>query len=68
MAIRQRFARIAEKTTTTGTGTYSLAGAKTGFEAFVARVASLNTVYYCCTDGVDFEVGEGTFTDASPFQ
>lgn len=62
----QRAERIAETTTTTGTGTYDLAGAKTGFEAFVTRITSGNTVEYCCTDGADFEIGIGTFTDASP--
>ena len=64
--INQRFDRTAEITTTTGTGTYSLAGVKPGFEAFVDRVASGNQIYYCCEDGVDFEVGIGTFTDGSP--
>ena len=62
----QRFDRIAETTTTTGTGTYDLAGAKVGFEAFVTRVTSGNTVEYCCTDNTDWEIGIGTFTDASP--
>lgn len=62
----QRADRIAETTTTTGTGTYDLAGAKAGFEAFVTRITSGNTVEYCCTDGTDFEIGVGTLTDATP--
>lgn len=62
----ERHNRIVETTTTTGTGTYDLAGAKTGFEAFVDRVTSGATVEYCVTDGTDFEIGIGTFTDASP--
>ena len=53
--------RVKETTTTTGTGTYTLAGAVTGFEAFSA-VGDGNTTYYCCTDGTDFEVGIGTYT------
>ena len=61
----QRFDRVAETTTTTGTGTYDLAGAKAGFDSFVARVTSGNTVEYCCTDGTDFEIGIGTYTDAA---
>ena len=53
--------RVKETTTTTGTGTYTLAGAVTGFESF-GSVGDGNTTYYCCTDGTDFEVGIGTYT------
>lgn len=53
--------RVKETTTTTGTGTYTLLGAVTGFETF-ASVGDGNTTYYCCTDGTDFEVGVGTYT------
>ncbi len=62
----ERYDRIVETTTTTGTGTYDLAGAKAGFQAFVDRVTTGATVEYCCTDGTDFEIGIGTFTDAAP--
>ena len=53
--------RVKETTTTTGTGTYTLAGALTGFEAF-SQIGNSNTTYYCCTDGTDFEIGIGTYT------
>ena len=53
--------RVKETTTTTGTGTYTLAGAVTGFEAF-SSVGDGNTTYYACTDGTDFEVGIGPYT------
>ena len=53
--------RVKETTTTTGTGTYTLAGAVAGFEAF-SEIGNSNTTYYCCTDGTDFEVGIGTYT------
>jgi len=53
--------RVKETTTTTGTGTYTLAGAVTSFEAF-SSVGDGNTTYYACTDGTDFEVGVGTYT------
>jgi len=62
-----------ETTTTTGTGTYSLAGASAGFQTLVAASAAASgdavgpwSVYYCCEDGVDWEIGIGTLTDASP--
>lgn len=58
--------RVKETTTTTGTGTYSLAGAVTGFQGFVAGIGSTNTVCYCCTNDVDWEIGVGTVTDSSP--
>ena len=53
--------RIKESTTTSGTGTYTLGGAETGFEAF-SQIGDGNTTYYCCTDGSDFEIGIGTYT------
>ena len=53
--------RVKETTTTTSTGVYTLNGAKLGFQSFAA-VGNGNTTYYVCTDGVDFEVGIGTFT------
>ena len=55
--------RVKETTATTGTGTYTLSGAETGFEAF-SSVGDGNTTYYCCTDGVDFEIGVGTYTSS----
>ena len=53
--------RLKETTTTSGTGTYTLGGAETGFEAF-SQIGNGNTTYYCCTDGSDFEIGIGTYT------
>ena len=55
--------RVRETTTTTGTGTYTLAGAVTGFETF-GSIGNSNTTYYCCTDGTNFEVGVGTYTSS----
>lgn len=52
---------VQEETTTTGTGTYTLAGAVTGFQAF-SVVGDGNTCTYSVTDGTDFEVGLGTYT------
>jgi len=58
--------RVKETSTTTGTGTFSLAGAETGFETFVSGVGDGNTTYYAIShDGTnEWEVGVGTVTDA----
>jgi len=56
--------RVKETSTTTGTGTYTLAGAVTGFETFTANLSNSDTTYYACTDNTNFEVGIGTFTSS----
>lgn len=56
--------RVMETSTTTGTGTLTLAGAKTGYRAFTSAFSTGAKVYYCITDGTDWEVGVGTFTTA----
>jgi hypothetical protein len=53
--------RVKETTTTTGTGTYTLAGAVAGFQSF-GVIGDGNTTYYSITDGTDWEVGIGTYT------
>jgi len=53
--------RVKETTATTGTGTLTLAGALTGFDAF-SEIGDGNNTYYACTDGANFEVGIGTYT------
>ena len=53
--------RVQETTTTTGTGTVTLAGAVTGFQTFAA-IGDGNTCYYAITSGNNWEVGLGTYT------
>ena len=53
--------RVQETTTTSGTGTYTLAGAVAGYQSF-GVVGDGNLCYYCCTDGTNWEVGVGTYT------
>jgi hypothetical protein len=55
--------RVKETTTTTSTGTYTLAGAATGFQAF-SVIGDGNQTYYAVTDGTDWEVGIGTYTSS----
>jgi len=53
--------RVKETTTTTGTGTYTLAGAEVGFQSF-STIGDGNTTYYAVTNNNDWEVGIGTYT------
>ena len=54
--------RVKESSSTTGTGTFTLGGAVTGFETFAAGIGGSNTTYYCIfeTGTNKFEVGFGT--------
>ena len=55
--------RVKETSTTTGTGTFTLAGAVTGFQSFSA-IGNANTTYYTITlqGGSEWDVGIGTYT------
>lgn len=53
--------RVKETTTTTGTGTVTLAGAADGFQAFSA-IGDGNSTYYAIVGGTEWEVGIGTYT------
>lgn len=57
--------RVQETTTTTGTGTVTLAGAVSGFQSF-SVVGNGNTTYYTIVDSStgDWEVGLGTYTSS----
>jgi hypothetical protein len=56
--------RVKETSTTTGTGTLTLAGAVAGFQAFGDALTDADTTYYAIVDSAagDWEVGLGTFT------
>jgi hypothetical protein len=53
--------RVQETTTTTGTGTVTLAGAVSGYQSFAA-IGNGNTTFYTITSGTAWEVGIGTYT------
>jgi len=57
--------RVQETTTTTGTGTVTLAGAVSGYQSFAA-IGNANTTYYTIADqsGTNWEVGIGTYTSS----
>ena len=54
--------RVKENSTTTGTGTFTLSGAVTGFETFSSAIGNANTTYYTIhtQNAPQFEVGIGT--------
>jgi hypothetical protein len=53
--------RVLETTTSTGSGTITLAGAKPGYQSFAA-VGDGNTTYYTIAGITEWEVGIGTYT------
>ena len=55
--------RVQETTTTTGTGTITLAGAVSGFQSF-STIGNANTTYYAIVGGTQWEVGIGTYTSS----
>ena len=57
--------RVKETTSTTGTGTVTLAGAATGFQSFVV-VGDGNQTFYAIVDSASgaWEVGVGTYTSS----
>ena len=55
--------RVQETSTTTGTGTFTLAGAVSGFQSFSA-IGDGNTTYYAIVLGSEWEVGLGTYTSS----
>ncbi len=55
--------RVQETSTTTGTGTITLAGAVSGFQSFSA-IGNANTTYYAIVGGTQWEVGLGTYTSS----
>ncbi len=58
--------RVKESTSTTGTGSFTLTGAPTGFVTFASSLtANGDTTWYCATQGADWEVGLGTRTSAT---
>ena len=55
--------RVQETSTTTGTGTFTLAGAVSGFQSF-SVIGNGNTTYYAIVGGTEWEVGLGTYTSS----
>jgi len=52
--------RVRENSTTTGTGTFTLSGAVTGFQTFSTAIGNTNTTYYAIVNQGEWEVGLGT--------
>jgi hypothetical protein len=58
--------RVRETSTTTGTGSVTLAGAYTGFQTFSAAIGNANDTYYTIANIAtgEWEVGIGTYTSS----
>lgn len=58
------FDRVQETSTSTGTGAFTLGGAKTGFRTFASVLATNDTTYYTIvqSDVGAWEVGLGTYS------
>ena len=56
--------RVLETSTTSGSGTITLAGASVGFQGFSTGVGNGNQTYYTIAleGGSEWEVGIGTYT------
>jgi hypothetical protein len=52
--------RVREQSTTTGTGSFTLTGAVTGFQSFSSAIGNTNTTYYTISDNTNWEIGIGT--------
>jgi hypothetical protein len=59
--------RVLETTTSTGTGSINLGGAKTGHRSFSAAFTTGDQVYYTIAGGAEWEVGIGTVTTGAPW-
>jgi hypothetical protein len=58
--------RVQDLTTTTGTGSVTLAGTPpAGYQSFGAAIGNGNTTYYVINGGSQWEVGIGTYISAS---
>ena len=56
--------RVKETSTTTGTGTFTLDGAVSGFQSFASAIGNANTTYYAIVhqSATEWETGVGTYT------
>ena len=55
--------RVQVTSTTTGTGTFTLGSAVSGFQDF-SVIGNANTTYYAIVGGAEWEVGLGTYTSS----
>jgi hypothetical protein len=54
--------RVQENATANTTVSFTLTGAVVGYQSFANAITPGNTTYYGATDGVNWEVGLGTYT------
>ena len=57
--------RVKETSTTTGTGTFTLNGAASGFQSFTDALTDGDTTWYGIEDGTNWETGLGTWDETA---
>lgn len=56
--------RVKESSSTQGSGSITLASTASSFQSFASGVGDGNSTYYCIENGVNWEVGKGTYSSA----
>lgn len=57
--------RIKQTTYSIGTGDIALSGAIAGFSTFSSVYQNNDFLFYCITDGINYEIGSGTYVSSS---
>ena len=60
--------RVQETTTTTGTGTVTLAGAVSGYRTFTSAITTGDRVRYTIALGTEWETGDGVLATTSTLE
>jgi hypothetical protein len=57
--------RVKQTTYSIGTGDIALSGAIAGFSTFSSVYQNNDLLFYCITDGINYEIGSGTYVSSS---
>jgi hypothetical protein len=57
--------RVKQTTYSIGTGDIALSGAIAGFSTFSSVYQNNDSLFYCVTDGINYEIGSGTYVSSS---
>ncbi len=57
--------RVKQTTYSIGTGDIALSGAIAGFSTFSSVYQNNDSLFYCITDGINYEIGSGTYVSSN---